>query len=66
MDMQYKAILANKTIYKEIPLPANATTVSVGTAPGVDVRLSKNLFFLRQVNNSICGLHPDEGLPYEE
>ena len=45
MDMQYKAILANKTIYKEIPLPANATTVSVGTAPGVDVRLSKNLFF---------------------
>lgn len=45
MTAQYKAILVNKSIYKEVLLPANATRVSVGTEAGSEVRLPKTAFF---------------------
>ena len=45
MNVQYKAILVNKNLYKEVLLPADASNVIVGTASEVDVRLPKNSFF---------------------
>ena len=45
MTAQYKAILVNKSIYKEVLLPANATKVLVGTEAGSEVRLPKTAFF---------------------
>ncbi len=45
MSMQFKAILSNKNLYKEVLLPANAGEVVVGTVQNAEVRLPRNLFF---------------------
>ena len=45
MTTQYKAILVNKSIYKEILLPGSVTRVSVGTDASAEIRLPKSAFF---------------------
>lgn len=45
MNMQFKAILTNKKLYKEVLLSENAKSVAVGTMPNVDVRLPQTPFF---------------------
>ncbi len=43
--MQYKVILSNRSLYREVILPVSANAVIVGTASTCEVRLSKNSFF---------------------
>lgn len=45
MELQYKVILSNKKIYKEIILPFMHKTVTVGSKIDCDVRMPQNLFF---------------------
>ena len=45
MEMQFKVILSNKNIYKEVILPKGGASVSVGTDIACDARLPKVFFF---------------------
>lgn len=42
---QYKVILSNNRLYKEIELAVDTKTISVGTKKECDIRLKKELFF---------------------
>ena len=45
MQSRYKVIIANKLLYKEVELSADAQRILVGTDVGCDVRLHKSMFF---------------------
>lgn len=45
MKERYKIIISSRIIYKEIELPVNTHSVSVGTSLECDIRLHKDLFF---------------------
>lgn len=45
MRDNYKIVISNRKIYKEIELPQDATKVSIGTNINCDIRLAKDLFF---------------------
>lgn len=51
---QYKAILSNNRLYKEIELLPNVEPLSVGTPKECDVRLNKDLFFYDFRIDFIC------------
>lgn len=55
---QYKAILANGRLYKEIELKEDNEKVKVGTTKECDIRLNKELFFCDFTLNFQC----DEGI----
>ncbi|MDO4176410.1 MAG: type VII secretion protein EssC, partial [Bacillota bacterium] len=45
MGNQYKIIVSNNKIFKEVEIPAEANEFSIGTELGCDVRLRKDMFF---------------------
>lgn len=45
MDNQYKILISNKNIYKEVVFPTDQKAYSVGTAIDCDFRLRKEIFF---------------------
>lgn len=45
MDYRYKAIIANRRIYKEVELPPGVMSVKIGTTSACEARLKKELFF---------------------
>lgn len=45
MEYQYKIIISNRALYKEIELPADAQRMKIGTTSGCEVRLNPDLFF---------------------
>ena len=45
MQGRYKAVISNKNLYREIEIPLDCETFTVGTELENDVRLRRELFF---------------------
>ncbi len=57
MEYQYKIIISNRAVYKEIEIPIDAERMKIGTTSACEIRLNPDLFFagieleMEKINN---------------